>query len=288
MSKDHHILKGTVYGLLAAFFYATLANFVKLSSHVPNESLVFFRNLISLSCFLPIVFSQKVSLKTKFFETHLVRAVISLTGIFLYFYGIKRIALVDAIVLTNTIPLFVPLITLLWKKVVIPLPRFCGIILGFIGVFILMHPSLNRFNAGTIACLGAAICGSFSLLGVRQLSKEDKPRVILFYYFLLLTLFSLVPMIIAWEPFDYALLFFVAIVGISSVAYQYCMTKAITILPTSKASCFIYFSVFFGGVYGFIFWGTLPDMATFFGSLLTIIGGIWTLLEKKPSKKLGQ
>lgn len=282
----HHkgTAKGVFFGLSMAFFYATLANFVKLASDVPNEALVFFRNVIGFLCVLPFVFSKHVSLKTDYFPSHAVRVVCALSAIYLYFFGIKRIALIDAIVLSNTIPLFVPLIILLWKKIKIPLPRFLGICVGFMGVFILLHPSLNQVNVGMFACLASAIFAAFSLIGLRKLTQIDRPRVIIFYAFMLMTLISLIPMLIAWEPFDPGLIIYLLVIGLCSMGYQFCATLTYRYLPATKGACFIYFSVLVGGVYEWIFWGSVPDLASWIGALLIIAGGIWALIERKPKQ----
>lgn len=281
----HHNIKGAFFGLFMAFSYASAANFVKLAGDVPTEIQVFFRNFIGFCCFLPIVFMKRVSLKTDYIASHTVRVLVGLGSTYLYFWGIKKIALVEAIVLSNTIPLFVPMIILLWKKTIIPWIRLCGIIIGFIGVVVLVHPNFNEFNLGTLACLGTGFFGALGLIGVGQLVKEDKPRVILFYFYLLSTILSFAPMIIGWKSFDPYLFFYLFGMGFFSITYQMATAKTLTYLPASKGSCFIYLSVVFGGFYGWLFWGSVPDAISWIGATLVVIGGVWTLLEKKAATK---
>jgi hypothetical protein len=50
----------------------------------------------------------------------------------------------------------------------------------------------------------------------------------------------------------------------------------------------MYLSVFFGGIYEFIFFRTIPNYLVFIGSFFTIIGGLYALLDKKEAIKLSK
>lgn len=277
--KDKH--KGAVYGLLMALLFATTANFVKLSAAVPNQALVFIRNFSSLVLILPFVAWQKRPLKISHPFLHVRRTIFALFALYFFFFGIKRVDLVDAIVLRNSIPLLIPLVLLIWKKSRIPTTRLIALSIGYLGIAIILRPTFSTINLGMVACLSSAVFASISLIAIRDLIKVEDPKMVLFVFFFLLSLFSFFPFIFAWQSFDPKLLLYLLLVGICSVLYQLCLTKTYTYLPASKGACFIYFSVVFGGIYGWIFWGDVPDLLTIIGSLLIIIAGVWVLLEKK-------
>jgi drug/metabolite transporter (DMT)-like permease len=277
----HHIDKrGLLFGLGMAFFYASMVTSVKLAADVPNEALVFFRNVISLFCIMPIVFVKKVSLKTKYLPKHLMRVFFALVALYLFYFGIKRVDLVEAIVLRNAIPLFVPFVLLLWKKHRISKNRILALMLGFLGVFVILRPSFSRMDIGMLAILVSAFFAAWSLVSVRYLTKIEKPRIIIFYFFLFMTFLSMIPMFFKWHSFPIELFIFVLLVGVSSVLYQLCLTKAYQYLPASKGACFIYFGVLFGAAYEWLLFGGFPDLYTWIGAILTIIGGTWVLLSK--------
>lgn len=272
--------KGAFFGLLMAFFYATMAAFVKMASDVPNESLVFFRNMISFLMLLPIFFLQKIPLTINKLRFHLIRSLCAVVALYLYFYGIKKIDLIDAILLRNTLPLFVPLVLLVWQKEKIPKRRYFGLCLGFLGVFIILRPTFQNLHIGMLACLVSAMFGSFSLVSVRQLVKSHRAQVVVFYFFLFMSFLSFIPFVVHFQSFDPKLFFYIIFVALCSLFYQLALTKTYHFLPASKGACFIYFSVVFGGAYGWFFWGSVPDFATIFGAALTIVGSIWILLER--------
>jgi len=84
--------------------------------------------------------------KTKQWKLHLIRAVCGLAAVYCYFTAIKYIPIVDGIVLANTIPLFIPLIILIWLKLTVPIRRVLAVCVGFLGVLVILRPGRRIFN----------------------------------------------------------------------------------------------------------------------------------------------
>src|SRR5579872_2326374 len=191
MEKEHH---GFIYGLLAAVSAAIIAVLIKLTAHVPTETLVFARFFIPAPFLFWIVIHKKIGLSWKKILHHLLRSLAGLTSMYCYFYAIKNLPLVNALTLSNTSPLFMPLIVLVWLKLVVSKWRYLALGIGFLGVIILLRPGNFHFNLGTMAGLGTGFFSALAYVTIRQLSKVESTETILAYYFLIATCITFFPM----------------------------------------------------------------------------------------------
>jgi len=131
---------GIVYGILTACVVASIAVLVKLSAEVPSEVLVFCRNFIGFLFFLPIGLLKKEPINFTLCKRNFLRAFMGLLALYCYFFALKKLELVDAILLLNTIPLFVPFVVWIWLKKRIAMPRVLALLVGFAGVIFVLNP----------------------------------------------------------------------------------------------------------------------------------------------------
>jgi len=282
------LLVGSLFGICAALSYATMATAVKLSGDVNVETLVFFRNIISLILLSPLLLRKKITIKTKRLSLHFIRAFFGMLALYSYFYAVKFLPLVNAILLANTNTLFIPLVVLIWLKQRIPLRRALALGLGFFGIGLILQPNLDFPVLPSIIGVSAGLFSAIALTSVRQLSKTEHTESILFYFFVFAILISFFPMVLRWESFDPAMWGYILIIGLFASLFQYFITKSYTYIPATKAGCLMFASVVFGGVYGFIFFKTLPNFLVITGSALVIVGSLIALLDKKEAISLSK
>jgi len=276
--------KGIFFAVLAALFLALMGFFVKRTPDVPNQTLVFFRNLFSLIVLLPFLFTKGFSFRTKHPMLHLSRAFFGLFGIYCLFYTLKKLELTHSIMLLNTVPLFIPLIVYFWLNFKIPKKRMLSLLVGFIGILFILKPDVGEVNAASLVGIVGAMSAAIALVSLRLLSKTEDPRLILFSFFSACVLISFVPMVIDWAPIpDLFSWMNIAFVGLSAVLYQYFITSAYKHIPATKAGCVLYICVLFSGILDWLYWGNLPDMWFVIGCLLIIGGGTWTLLDQSEA-----
>ena len=118
--NDHTPL-AILLALIASFFYAVMAVFVKMlvKEHVHIEIMVFFRFVVSF-ILLGLVFliAQKglKSLYTQQLSLHIFRSLFALLAILFYFLSLNHIPIVNAVLLSTTYPLFIPILALLFLR----------------------------------------------------------------------------------------------------------------------------------------------------------------------------
>lgn len=276
--KDENILIGGGLVLLAAASYACMGALVKYGKHIPDQQLVFMRNFVCLLVLLPwILIPKPKPLHTKVLPTHLIRAAAGLLNMYCFFYSIRFIILADAMLLNNTMPLFIPLVLLVWKRKKIPLKLIPGLIIGFIGVIFILNPGISLIRPAALIALASGLFMSISMTGIRELGKFEPIYRILFYYFGISSVVSAIPLFWAWH--DHTLLTWAILVGVGLFAavYQFFLTKGYSYAPAQKISPLIYFAVILSGVIDWIFWGIVPGVWSYIGVVLVVIGAIYCI-----------
>ncbi|PJC70679.1 MAG: EamA family transporter, partial [Zetaproteobacteria bacterium CG_4_8_14_3_um_filter_59_5] len=122
------------------------------SESLPQSEVVFFRNFIALLMLLPLLRHNRVSLKTRRFDLHLLRGISGLCAMYLYFIAINGLHLSDALLLNYTSPVFIAIFAVLWLKEQWTMPRRIALGLSLIGLALLFHPSAGIFSL-------AGLCG---------------------------------------------------------------------------------------------------------------------------------
>lgn len=278
-----HHGRGVIYGILNALVVVYMSVLVKLAGDIPSDVLVFARVGIGFILFLPILLWKHVSFKLHKVKLHLLRGIVGIISLFCFFYALQRLTLVNAILLSNTIPLFVPLVVLIWYKLKIPKKRIVFMITGFIGIALVLKPDLGIFSWPSVVGLGTGIFGAIALVTVRQLTKTEDSQTIVFYFLSIASIISLIPALWHFKLLELGRVWLYLLgIGFGGMLYQLLITETYRYLPASKASCLVYLAVVFGGFAEWLFWGQVPDFFTIMGCVLVILGGMATILDKTP------
>lgn len=278
--KTQNLKLGVFYGIISSFSFAMMSVFVKkIGDALPTSMLIFFRFGISLILLLPlIVIDQNFTFKIQEPMRYFLRILASLSALFLVFYVIKFIPLVDALLLNNTAPLFVPVISLFLTGAKTPRDAWIGIILGFIGVVVIMRPGQEIFSLMSMIALISGFLAAFSIVQIRLISKTSSTNQILFYYFLISTLLSVPVILLQWQsPSSFENWLLLLAIGIFGTLYQVFSTLSYSVSSVRLVSSLFFLIVVFGGFFDWLFWNQVPDFSTLVGASLVIIGTIITV-----------
>ncbi|MEM8629541.1 MAG: DMT family transporter [Chlamydiota bacterium] len=288
--KEHHHTRGLLFALLAALSRAVMATLVKLCKDESIFTLIFFRNIVSLIVLFPLFFPGELSLKTRRPILHGVRALMGMGAIYCYFYSIQHLDLIEAIVLSNTSPLYIPFVAWIWLRTPISSRRLFSIFLGFVGVLLVLRPGYGIFHtpASFVGLLGA-VCSAISFVSVKQLTRTEKTPRILFYYFLYCVPCSFFPMLFSLSPSpSLSGWIYIFLIGAVGLGYQASMTRAYHFLAATKVASLLYATVIFGAIIDWAVWGSQLDLLEALGGALIILGGLWALLDRKKPLHLGK
>lgn len=270
-------LAGALYVICASLLIALVGTLVKaVSTSLNNEMVVFLRNLFVMLWVLPWIRPGKhpSNIRTRCFRFHLLRSLAGLAAMYCFFYAVSRIPLSAAFLLLSTNPLFIPIIAWIWLGEPVAAAVRGAIIIGFLGVLFILKPGFGIFHPAAMVGLCAGILSAMAMVTIRRMSPTESAIRILFYFTLLSTLVSVVPLTWAWQTPKPVTLLLMALLGLLAASGQYLLTKGYSFAPAAQVGPFWYTNVVFAAVIGWIFWGETLDTLAWIGAVFICFAGI--------------
>jgi drug/metabolite transporter (DMT)-like permease len=271
--------RGALLMVASALLFAAMGEAVRMaSSQLSNAMVVFFRNAFGLLALLPwLVRLGSKGLRTTTWREHLVRGLAGLASMYCYFYAIARIGLSEAILLNYSLPLFMPLIARAWLREEVPPRLWRALGLGFLGILLILRPGAGVFRPAALAALVAAVLAALAQVGVRRLTQTEPITRIVFYFALISTVLSGLPLFSVWTSPQRRVWPVLMALGILATLAQLVMTRAYAHAPAAQVGPFIYSAVVFAGLMDWWLWGRVPDVAFVAGAALVCAAGVMAL-----------
>ena len=282
-------MMGSLWMLLSALLFGCMGVLVKIgAAHFSSGELVFYRSLFSFLFIGAMMARGGTALATPHWRGHVWRGLSGTVAMMLFFYCISVLPLATAITLNYTSSLFLAALTVIVAREKLHLPLGAVLTLGFLGVVLLLHPTLAQaqLGVGLLGLLSGLLAG-VAIYNVRQLGqKGESARRIVFYFNLTavagsgawmagtglpgahggaphLPALSDLPLLIA--------------IGASATLAQLAMTRAYRIGHTLAVSSLSYGTIAFASLFDWLFWHRALPLAAWLGMLLIIASGVVSL-----------
>lgn len=286
MSKN---LQGILWALVTTALFSVAAAMAKISVtdfHVLQ--ILFIRQMIVFLSVLPSVAKDFPSnLKTSHPLAHMFRLIGAFIALSTGIWSVSVLPLTTATTLAFSQVLFVTLLAMKFLNEPVGLQRISAVIIGFIGVLIVLRPSLsgvadtNSFIP-IIGAMGAAV----AVTCVRSLSQTDSTATLLSYQAIFVGILSGIPMFWLWvTPNWFDFLFMVAI-GIVATAAQWTGIKALREGEANIISSIGYMQLIYASLLGYLLFSEIPDSLTLIGASIIIGSAIYTIQgEARQTRK---
>jgi drug/metabolite transporter (DMT)-like permease len=285
MSTDNPV-RGALLVSGAALMFASMGGLIRVvSAQMPNEQVVFFRNLFGLLVLFPILWQRggRIELQTAYPGLHLVRSLFGLAAMYCFFYALSVLPLADAVLLNFTAPLFIPFVAMLWLGEGVSGRLWAAIVIGFSGVLLILKPGSGLYGGAALIGLASGAFAAVAMVSLRKLSATEPPLRVVVYYGVICTLVSCVPMLLSWQAVEPRLLLMLAAAGGFATMGQYLLSRGYGCAPAAQIAPFTYTSVVFAAVYGWLFWQELPGWTSAAGTLLVVIAGVLAMRRQRLS-----
>ncbi len=282
MLYRQNLLLGSVYIILSELMFASMGAAVKaVSMELPNEMLVFMRNLFGALLLLPLLSRYGWRhLKTRVWHLHVMRALFGVSAMYCFFYTLANLPLANGMLLKMTSPLFIPLVASFWLAEVISRRTLLAVAVGFVGVILILRPQGGFPAVALIGLLGGALA-AVAKVTVRRLGRSEPTTRIVFYFALVATLASAIPLTWRWQTPDTDNWLLLVLMGAMGTLGQLLLTRAYSIALPSRLGVFTYTSVIFAAIYGYIFWNEVVGMLFVAGALIIVVAGMLVLQERR-------
>jgi len=270
-----NLKRGALYVVASGALFAGMGAIVRVASEsLPNEMVVFFRSAMGLVALLPWVWHLNVNLTTRYFRFHLVRGLAGLSAMYCFFYAIAHVPLAEATLYNYSTPLWVPFLAFALLREPIPRRLAWDIGVGFVGIALILKPAFGGGGLASLIGVAAGIFAALAMVGVRRLIRTEPASRIVFYFSLICTVVSAVPLIWTWRTPALGLWLLLLLMGVLASAAQLLLTRGYAQAPAAQVGPFIYSTVVFSAVLGWLLWGDVFDMLSLLGAGLVCLGGV--------------
>jgi len=281
-------VRGVLFIVLAFACVAAMSALGKGAGGVSTAMIVFFQSAVSLGLLLPWALRKGGEpLRTSRTGLHLLRALAGLASQVLMFLAVKRMPLANAVLLANSAPLFIPLVTWAWLRQRSGVVVWLSVLLGFGGVLLILRPSRAMLtDPVALFALAAAACSALALVAVHQLSKTEPAVRLLFYYFLFSSLATAPFAVWQWGSPSARAWLLLGGVGLTMALSQLLIVLAYRHATPERIAPFNYTVVIFSGLIGWIGWHDQPTLLAALGAVLVTAGGALSMTLGGDAAKL--
>ncbi len=267
--------------ILASFFFSLMTVCVKkIDIRIPIYELVFFRSLLSLLITSLIIKKRNLNPWGVNKPLLVLRGLLGTTALVCIFYAIRNMPLNIATVIQYTYPIFISIFAGILINEKITKNIIIASIIGWMGILIILNPSqlsnlrIELNNLAVLIAFFGAIATALAYITVKKLSLTEDIFIII-KYFPLISVITLSPIVfINWVTPNLTELIWIIGIGLFTQAGQTFLTIGIKKLQTSEAATINYLQVFFGSLWGVLFFEELININFIIGSLLVLLGTI--------------
>ena len=277
-----------------------------ISDEISAFQILFTRSIIgsSLLCLylkyknIPIIFSSQYPVLT------IIRAIIFLLGFTLFYVALANIPFAIATSLFFTSPFFVTVLSKIFLDEDIGIRRWLTVGFGFIGVIIIVNPSLDGFNYYMLLPVLCALCYAAAMIIIKLTSEKDSVYSQTFHFYLmamlLCPLFSIVGSFFGLQVIDNRALDFMfrswdfsfntnmllmILIGITAVIAFVFTISAYRFGKPFIVAPFEYILLVWAIVYGWMIWGEVITLKSWIGITIIVVGGIYIFYREKINEQ---
>ena len=272
--------------IFGSFCFGTMNALVKWTSdHTDVWMIIMVRSAVIAFAVAAFAASRGISLKVNDHRTMLLRCIVGLIAMILYFTALGRIPIGQAVTLQYTGPLFVALLSgrILAERVS---PSVAILVLtAFAGIVLIISPEVGSVDPNALLALGSGFFAALAYMYVRELRKTDSPATVIFWF----AAFSVVGSIVQSAPYvselDSNTIAALIGIGIGAGGGQVGITMAYHKANAAWVSAFSYLTVLVATFYGFTFFGESLSVADWIGGALVVGSGVALVFVFPPDEK---
>ncbi len=298
--------QGALWKVLACAFFACTNSVVRyvsggaggLENPLSSYEITFLQNAFACLFFAPYILKGSLErLKTSYLSLHMLRVLTAVLGVIFWYLSLaSSITVAEAVALGFTGPLFTILGAKLYLHERIGPYRGLGILIGFIGAFIIMRPDQILFGKDLAETYGwatlfpllsaasIAICKLFSRKLSRYRESPEKLTIYLIFFMVPASAFFL-PGHWTWpsgEQWSYCFL-----LGFLAAGAHYSTAKAYSLADVTFLTPFGFSRLILSALFAYLLFSEMPKSSGLWVGACIMMIATWLLaLEDKRQRRL--
>jgi drug/metabolite transporter (DMT)-like permease len=160
--------------------------------------------------------------------------------------------------------------------------RWAAVVIGFIGVIIVVHPSPSGFQAVALYSVAAAFCNAGYALTTRMLAPTESAAGMLLYSSAIAAVALTPTLPTVWiMPTDPHALAGLMVSGIAGAIGHWFIILANRRAPATVLAPFSYLQLLPAAVIGYVLFSNVPDATTLIGTLVIIASGLYIVYRER-------
>jgi drug/metabolite transporter (DMT)-like permease len=239
--------------------------------------------LLAAALLFPI--RGRALVRTRHLRWHVVRGLMFCVMTGMNFWALQYLQLTVTDSIFFTVPILIALMSapLLGERM--DKRRWAAILIGFAGVLVIVRPGSAAFHpAMLLSVVNAVLYAGFNLM-TRKLAAYDPPETIQFLPAVVASV-VLAPFALAvWQSppgaFEWLLLCLMGVFGgightLLAMAHRYA--------PASTLAPFLYQQILYMAAFGFLVFGSVPDVAVWIGAAIVISSGLYLFARERRGR----
>lgn len=213
------------------------------------------------------------------------RAAFVSAGVGLYYWAINFIHIADATAMVFVAPLIVTALSPWVLGEALGMRRTIAVAIGFIGVLVILRPTMEGDRTGYFIALGSGVFLSAFYMANRKLAGTT-PILASTFYTSILSVILLLPFLsLYWvEPKIEDLGIFTSFTLIAIIG-QILMVAAFSFAGASIIAPFVYTQIIFATTIGYIIFGAIPDQWSWVGIAIVAVAGVYIAVREIKLKE---
>lgn len=276
--------------MLAALFVLTVSDALTkwLGTSYPPGQVIFVRAVFALvpAVVMVAVNGGLASLRVSSITGQVTRALLFAGASSTIALSVILLPLADAAAILYASPLFVTALAFPMLGERVDGRRWLAVLAGLGGVLIMLRPTTGVFQLAGLVPLLAAVLISVRDVYTRRLSATETSNSLMVWSSLALISLSGLSLLLGWAPLAWPDLALMAAAGCCVGIGQFLVLEAYRAAEASVVAPVKYCGIVWAAIFGFTFWGTLPDAFVWAGGVLVIGSGL-LILRMESRKQAG-
>ena len=280
---------GIILMICAILSYSCMDGIIRYLSQYYNVITLGMFRYWFFALFIILIHSQKgkslrkaSNSKVKFLQV--IRSIVLTIELCFAHYCFYKIGLIQASAMFAVGRLIVTVLSVFILKEKVGWRRWAAITFGFIGILVMLRPSIINFEPFSFVALGCAFLFAIYQILTRLVSKYDNNETTLFYTGITgaLILTSIGPFFYTEvKIIDWLWILLISILGLIA---HLCIINALKISEASLLQPFNYLHLVFVSIIGIFIFNEVLETPIIIGSIIVITAGLYTFWRENLNK----
>ncbi len=213
------------------------------------------------------------------------RGLMTLAAWVMYYSAGRELQLAEMTTLYYFAPVLTTILAVVFLREQLTLARVGAAAIGFFGVVVAANPS--GFNIGwpVVMVLAAALFWAISMILMRTISRSDRTIVQVFAQNLLHATAMGAVSLPMWQGMNAREIVLCVSAGLVGGLGQYTLVESARLVPASVLGTVEYGALIWAFVFGFLFWGEMPQTTVYVGAFLVVAAGLTLALSERRNRR---